>query len=127
MPSAIVTLARKDLRLLFRDPRAVLILLAMPLIFILVLGISLGEGFGQKAAERLRVSVCVLDQGPPRFFDRTAMIREQLGGLASTPLAGNAFAGGLGLVAMNDRLWYPHDAWSDRLLADLGETAGISV
>ena len=41
MPSAIATLARKDLRLLLRDPRAVVILLAMPLIFILVLGVSL--------------------------------------------------------------------------------------
>src|SRR5437764_582446 len=32
------TLARKDLRLLVRDPRALIILVAMPLIFILVLG-----------------------------------------------------------------------------------------
>ena len=39
-------LAKKDLRLLIRDPRAVVVLLAMPFIFILVLGISLGEGFG---------------------------------------------------------------------------------
>ena len=44
------TLAKKDLRLLVRDPRAMIILLAMPLVFILVLGISLGENFGQKPA-----------------------------------------------------------------------------
>ncbi len=56
------TLARKDLRLLLRDPRAVVVLLAMPLIFILVLGVSLGEGFGQKPDDRLRISVVDLDQ-----------------------------------------------------------------
>lgn len=60
------TLARKDLRLLLRDPRAVVVLLAMPLIFILVLGVSLGEGFGQKPDDRLRISVVDLDQP---FFD----------------------------------------------------------
>lgn len=54
-------LARKDLRLLLRDPRAVVVLLAMPLIFILVLGMSLGEGFGQKPDDRLRISVVDLD------------------------------------------------------------------
>jgi ABC-type Na+ efflux pump permease subunit len=56
-------LAKKDLRLLLRDRRAVVILLAMPLIFILVLGLSLGEGFGQKPDDRLRVSVVDEDQG----------------------------------------------------------------
>jgi hypothetical protein len=56
------TLAKKDLRLLLRDPRAVVVLLAMPLIFILVLGVSLGEGFGQKPDDRLRISVVDLDK-----------------------------------------------------------------
>ncbi|MGD9723526.1 MAG: ABC transporter permease [Pirellulales bacterium] len=56
-------LAKKDLRLLLRDPRAVVVLLAMPLIFILVLGVSLGEGFGQKPDDRLRVSIVDLDAG----------------------------------------------------------------
>jgi ABC-type Na+ efflux pump permease subunit len=54
-------LARKDLRMLLRDPRAVVVLLAMPLIFILVLGMALGEGFGQKPDDRLRISVVDLD------------------------------------------------------------------
>jgi ABC-type Na+ efflux pump permease subunit len=54
-------LARKDLRLLLRDPRAIVVLLAMPLIFILVLGMSLGEGFGQKPDDRLRISIVDLD------------------------------------------------------------------
>ncbi len=57
------TLAKKDLRLLIRDPRAVVVLLLMPFIFILVLGASLGEGFGQKPDDRLRISIVDLDQG----------------------------------------------------------------
>jgi ABC-type Na+ efflux pump permease subunit len=57
-------LAKKDLRLLLRDRRAVIILLAMPLIFIVVLGLSLGEGFGQKPDDRLRISIVDEDQGP---------------------------------------------------------------
>ena len=57
------TLAKKDLRLLVRDPRAMVVLLAMPLIFIMVLGASLGEGFGQKPDDRLRISIVDLDAG----------------------------------------------------------------
>jgi ABC-type Na+ efflux pump permease subunit len=57
------TLAKKDLRLLLRDPRALVILLGMPFIFILVLGMSLGEGFGQKPDDRLPVPVVDLDRG----------------------------------------------------------------
>ncbi len=57
------TLATKDLRLLMRDPRAIVVLLAMPLIFILVLGVSLGEGFGQKPDDRLRISIVDEDAG----------------------------------------------------------------
>src|SRR5436190_23316221 len=59
------TLAKKDLRLLVRDPRALIILLVMPVVLILVLGVSLGEGFGQKPDDRLRVSLVDLDEGPP--------------------------------------------------------------
>lgn len=59
------TLALKDLRLLLRDTRAVVILLAMPLIFMAVLGLALGEGFGQKPDDRLRVSIVDEDRGPP--------------------------------------------------------------
>jgi ABC-type multidrug transport system permease subunit len=62
---AVGTLARKDLRLLLRDPRALLILLAMPLVLMAVLGVSLGEGFGRKPDDALRVSVVNRDAGPP--------------------------------------------------------------
>src|SRR5213082_2586071 len=61
------TLAIKDLRLLARDTRAAVIMLAMPLVFILVLGLALGENFGQKPDDRLRVSVVVLDAGLPSY------------------------------------------------------------
>src|SRR5438552_1673071 len=62
----VLTLALKDLRLLLRDPRAAVILLLMPVVLILVLGLALGEGFGQKPDDRLRVSVVNLDHGLPQ-------------------------------------------------------------
>jgi ABC-type transport system involved in cytochrome c biogenesis permease component len=61
MPS--VTLALKDLRLLLRDSRSAVILLLMPVALILVLGLSLGEAFGRKADNSLRISVVVEDEG----------------------------------------------------------------
>jgi ABC-type Na+ efflux pump permease subunit len=60
---AIWTLASKDLRLLLRDRRAALLLVALPLLFILVLGLLLGESFGQKPDDRVRVSLVDLDTG----------------------------------------------------------------
>src|SRR5229473_696036 len=70
---AIWTLAKKELRLLVRDPRAAVILLGMPLIFILILGLALGDGFGQKPDDRLRVTLVDLDQG---YTDRQSALRE---------------------------------------------------
>src|SRR3954447_14435177 len=60
---AIGTLAKKELRLLLRDRMAAILLLGMPLIFILVLGLLLGEGFGQKPDDRLRFSLVDEDLG----------------------------------------------------------------
>jgi ABC-type multidrug transport system permease subunit len=51
------TLAKKEFLLLLRDRLALILLLVMPLVFILILGLLLGEGFGQKPDDRLRVSV----------------------------------------------------------------------
>jgi ABC-type multidrug transport system permease subunit len=59
------TLAFKDLRLLLRDARSAVILLVTPLLLILVLGLALGEGFGEKPDERLRISIVNLDAGLP--------------------------------------------------------------
>lgn len=60
-----LTLALKDLRLLLRDPRSAVVLLLMPVVLTLVMGLALGEGFGEKPDDRLRVSVVVLDRGLP--------------------------------------------------------------
>ncbi len=56
-------LIKKDLRQAWRDRRALVVLLLMPLLLILVLGLSLGEGFGQKADDRLRISIVDQDAG----------------------------------------------------------------
>ncbi len=57
-------LAKKELRLLLRDRMAVVVLLGMPLVFILLWGLMLGENFGQKTAdEKLRIFLVDQDQG----------------------------------------------------------------
>src|SRR5262245_8898053 len=60
-----LTLALKDLRLLLRDPRSAVILLLMPVVLVFVLGLALGESFGQKPAARLRISIVNRDRGLP--------------------------------------------------------------
>src|SRR5438105_2099510 len=65
------TLAIKDLRLLARDTRAAVILLAMPIVFILVLGLALGESFGQRPDNRLRVYLVILDEGLPEYSPKS--------------------------------------------------------
>jgi ABC transporter DrrB family efflux protein len=61
--SVVWTLVKKELRLLVRDRIAGALLLVMPLVFILLLGMLLGEGFGEKPDDSLRVSLVDLDQG----------------------------------------------------------------
>jgi len=58
------TLAKKELRLLVRDRLGAIILLGMPLLFILILGLLLGENFGQRSDDRLRITLLDLDEGP---------------------------------------------------------------
>src|SRR3954447_15836054 len=79
---AVWTIASKEVRLLARDPKAALILLAMPFIFIVVVGLSLGEGFVQKPDDRLRVTVVALDQG---FIEPDSRIREGLAFITLPP------------------------------------------
>ncbi len=116
-------LARKELRLLLRDRMAAGLLLGLPLLFILVLGLLLGEGFGQKSDDRLRVSLLDLDEGPCDILDPTKVVRaaaSTLGHLA-TP-AGRWSA----VVALHPRrMTYP--TWSRVVQADLAETAGIKL
>lgn len=122
--NAIWTLASKDLRLLLRDPKAAIILLVMPFIFILVLGISLGEGFGQKPDERLRVSVVDLDQGY-----RQARFRAAAAWFSATPALGPLHAAltAASLAQANRTPTFPGEAWSRRVLDDLSKTGGIRV
>src|SRR5262245_6591484 len=114
----ILTLAAKDLRLLLRDRRALVILLAMPFIFILVLGLSLGEGFGRKPDDRLRVSLVNLDQG-----DRLARLREA-GAAVTAPL--NPL-GGSALASLNRIQAPPAEPWAKVVQRDLEDTGGIRV
>ncbi len=95
---AIGTLAAKDLRVLLRDRRAAVVLLAMPVVFIFVLGVALGEGFGQKPDNRLRITVVLEDRGPPP-------------GDAPPP----------------DSAGKPVTTWAQVVLRDLEQTAGIRL
>ena len=60
-----LAIALKDLRLLLRDPRSAVILLVMPLVLILILGLSLGDMFGRKPDDRIRISIVNHDAGLP--------------------------------------------------------------
>jgi ABC-type multidrug transport system permease subunit len=110
-------LAKKELRLLLRDPRAAVLLVGMPLLFILILGLLLGEGFGQNPDRRLRVSLVDLDQG--------YAVEEAVSCLAPTPGVGPLPA--LGLVAGNSLGRFPQGKWSDVVVKDLQETAEIRL
>jgi ABC-type multidrug transport system permease subunit len=79
------SLAKKEFRLLLRDWRAALILVAMPLLFILVLGLLLGEGFGQKPDDRIRVMIVDLDQRP-EFFRYRGQVAAALASAPAGPL-----------------------------------------
>ena len=67
-----LAIARKDLRLLVRDPRSVVVLVVMPLLLMLLLGLTLGRAFGEKPDSKIRITVVVEDAGlapdPARDF-----------------------------------------------------------
>jgi ABC-type Na+ efflux pump permease subunit len=129
------TLAKKELRLLLRDYRALVILLAMPLIFIVVLGISVGEGFGQKPDNSLRVSILNLDKGPPPGFGLPAAVRSAASWFGVVPIGPGTVGPDLrlaGVVVQSEENrvryeWFPFGSWSDVVLKDMSETAGIRV
>lgn len=125
---AIWTLAKKELRLLLRDPRSVVILLAAPLIFILILGLALGEGFGQKPDDRLRVSLVDLDRG---YTDPVLGARQAAAWwLAAAPAPGapsGQLPGTLALAAAVESRRFPRETWARVVRRDLEETASIRV
>lgn len=61
--SIVWTLVKKELRLVLRDPVSLILLFVLPLLFILVFGLFVGEGFGQKPDKRLRIMFLDLDGG----------------------------------------------------------------
>lgn len=56
-------IAKKELQLLTRDKLTATVLFALPFAMILILGLLLGEGFGQKSDDLMRISVLNLDKG----------------------------------------------------------------
>jgi len=128
---AIWTIAKKEWRLLLRDPRAGIILLAMPFIFILVLGLSLGEGFGQKPDDRMRVSLVDLDRGyvePAIMLRETMSVFAQIPGPDGTPYAVRPHTlAALALAGAQQASRFPQETWAKVVQRDLAETAGIRV
>lgn len=106
---AIWTLAKKDFRLLLRDRLATVLLLAMPLLFILTLGLLLGENFGRKADDTLRISVVDLDRGPGVLPDPALLVYTSAVGLLASPQAPSLLAGSLALLAPDRRNYYIPD------------------
>jgi len=56
-------IAKKELKLLIRDKLTATVLFVLPFAMILILGLLLGEGFGQKNDDLMRISVLNLDKG----------------------------------------------------------------
>jgi ABC-type multidrug transport system permease subunit len=115
---ALRALVKKEFRLLFRDRLSAGILLLMPLLCIAVLGLLLGEGFGQKTDNRLRVSLVDQDQGHP-FRE----YREYASHLMITPTSafGSLPAAAVQASAVHDRI-QALEPWSRVVQRDLIES-----
>ncbi len=112
------TIALKDLRLLLRDPRSAVILLLMPLVLILVLGLSLGDAFGRKPDDQLQISVVVEDTGLPTKIVSREPVKEKPAG---------ALLGSVSFGAPMTRTHPPTKRWVDVLLDDLKDTGNIRI
>src|SRR5436305_7057369 len=110
-------LVQKEFRLLVRDRLSAVLLIVMPLVFILLLGLLLGEGFGQKPDNRLRISLVSEDLG---YAPRRAA-----GLLQALPTSG--VGGLLGAAALEHTFATEFDNWFDVVLRDLDQTSGIRV
>ncbi len=121
---AVFALARNELRLLLRDRVAAGVLVGLPLLFILVLGLLLGEGFGQKPDDRLRISLVDLDVGPCPIVDRARLRLAAAGTLGQVATPGGRWAALSGLYP-GRAARYP--SWSQVVRTDLAETGGIRV
>jgi ABC-type multidrug transport system permease subunit len=124
--SVVWTIAAKEVRLLARDPKAGLILLAMPFVFIMVVCLSVGEGFGQKPDDRLRVSIVDLDQG---YTDPDSLAREWVAWLClptqgvSPPLGFPPELLNSAALAQQVRAQrFPKEAWSKIVIRDMTDS-----
>jgi len=118
----IYTLARKELRLLLRDRISALLLFGMPLLFILLLGLLLGEGFGQKPDDSLRVSVVNLDEGLALPMPEE-VLNAAGGGVAAQSWEANAMPDPHGFPGKKGDRYY----WSKLVQDDLSGTSRLRV
>src|SRR5262249_2926274 len=108
---AVWTLAKKDFRLLLRDRMAAGLLVAMPVLFTLTLGLLLGENFGQKADDTLRISLVDLDRGGGVIPNPAQLVFPGSWGLLAAPGGqGPLLAASLSLLAPDPRPYYVPDA-----------------
>lgn len=121
------SLAKKEFKLLMRDRLSAGILLGMPLLFILLLGLLLGEGFGQKPDDRLRIALVNLDQGleglspglgtPSTVAGITAMMSGASPWMTASALKADPYF----------EIPFPHRPWAEVVIQDLRETSEIRV
>src|SRR5262245_20435475 len=120
---AVWTLAKKELRLLLRDPRSVGILVGLPLVLILILGIALG-GLFEKPDDRLRVSLLDLDEG---YTEPVSAAREAAGWFALAPGSPGPVLPALTLASANSLTRFPQGKWSEVVRRDLEVPARMRV
>jgi ABC-type multidrug transport system permease subunit len=133
--SVVWVLVKKELRVLLRDRMAGALLLVMPLVFILILGLLLGEGFGQRPDDRLRISLVDLDTGvaPGKraaFAANTCTLAAQAYGQSVTatgPLPYVLTQAALMIASDVGVSLAPGEPWSHVVERDLAETGGIRV
>lgn len=107
-----MALAGKDALLILRDRRTFVLLLGLPVLFVAIMGYMLGEGFGQRPDDRLRLTLLIEDQGfVPGPNAEESVLR--------SPAAGN-------LGPSSPTTGVRH-VWSDVLLRDLEQAADLRV
>src|SRR5262249_61199867 len=111
------SLAKKESRLPLRARFSAVILVAMPLLFILLLGLLLGEGFGQKPDNRVRVSPADLALGYQPM--------EAAGWFALLP--GEGWAGNVASALAFQHFMEIQEPWSKVVERDLSDTAEIRL
>jgi len=79
----ILIIAKKEMKLLLRDKLTSVLLFVLPFGMILILGLLLGEGFGQKNDDLMRISILNLDQG--KGLDKKPWGDHAVEDIAATP------------------------------------------